>query len=132
MRAGDDVGDDFRVVRVRDAWLEDAHDGSAVRVNERIKPDTFAEDVGIAMERCRPEAIREYDSAVGLGTVIALIQESPKYRPQAHNPKVRSIDNACAHRAGFSEPDHGEANFGEIAEGTEGFQPRGHVRDFGN
>ena len=50
MRAGHDVGDDFGVLGIRDAWLQNADDGGRARINKRIEPDGSADHGGIAVE----------------------------------------------------------------------------------
>ena len=55
VRAGDHVGNNLSVYRVRNRWLEHAHNGRRAGAAVAVKPHYFAEHVGIGMQRVAPE-----------------------------------------------------------------------------
>src|SRR5260370_1070052 len=108
MRAGDDVGDDLRVLGIGDAWLQNADDGGRARIDERSQAESLAEHRGIAVQGCRPETIRQYSDAGSLRAIIVRIQQAAEYGAQSHHLEVRASDHAGANRARFAESDHRE------------------------
>src|ERR1700733_11431815 len=90
VRAGYDVGDNFRVLRVGDARLQNSHHGGWARVDKRIQADLLADYRGIAFERGGPETIRQYYGAGGIGTIIVRVQKPAQHRAQPHHLEIRS------------------------------------------
>ena len=62
MGAGNHVGDDFRVGRIRHGRFQDANNGGGAGVEANV----FADDGGIAVQHRGPETIGEYDGAGGV------------------------------------------------------------------
>ena len=67
MRTGHDVRDDFGLGRIRHRRLEHADD----RRGARPETDRLADHRRIALERRRPEAIRQHGGASRVGTVVS-------------------------------------------------------------
>ena len=119
VRAGDDVGDDFRVGGIRDGRLEDADDGSET-VADAAEAKRFADDRGIALEGGGPEAIGEDDHARGVGAVVLRADEAAEDGMQAHDAKVGAADDAGANFARLAEADHGETDGREVTKSADG------------
>ena len=98
----------------------------AVRVSE---PDRLADDRRIALERRRPEAVRQHRRARRLRPVVAGVEQAAEHRPQAHDLEVRAADDAGADHARLAEADHREADGGEVAEGGQRLDARAQVVD---
>src|SRR5580698_9675677 len=116
MRAGYDVGDNFSVLRIRNAWLQNAHHGGWARIDERIESDFLADHGGIALERGGPKTIRQYHRPGRIRTVVLRIEQPAEHRAQTHHLEVRSPHHPGLNRARFTQPQHGEPNRGEITE----------------
>src|SRR5262245_13930898 len=101
MRAGDDVGDDFGVLRLRDAGLEHT-DYRCNSIAKAAESKSLTEDRRIFVERARPETIGENGNACGLRAVVFRTNEAPKHRTKTHHIKVGTSDNACADFAGLA------------------------------
>src|SRR5712692_5762271 len=103
MRAGDDVGDDLRILGVGDGGLEDADNGGgAIAHGPAAKPDGFAEDGRILPKSGRPETIGEND------------------------------DVASLNYARLTQADHGELDGREFTERAQGFDAGAQIVDFGH
>ena len=127
MRAGHDVRDDLRVGWIGNGWLEDADD----RRGARAEADGLADDQRIAIERRRPEMLRENRHARGLWTVVLRVQQTPERRPQSHHVEERAVDDARSHRARLAaQPRHREFDRGEVAERADGGDARLEIVDF--
>src|SRR5262245_19935899 len=74
VRAGDDVGDDFGVLRIRDAGLEHT-DYRRNSIAKAAESNCFAEDRRITVERGRPETIGENSNAFGLRSIVVWTNE---------------------------------------------------------
>src|SRR5229473_914206 len=127
MRAGDHVGDNFSFGRIGNRGLENADDGGGTLA----EPDLLADHGGIAFESGGPETISEDCSASGVGAVVMHIEEPAEDRMQTHYFEIGPADNAGANFAGVAEANHGEADGGEVAEGTKGFHAGAQVSNFG-
>ncbi len=130
MRAGDDVGDDLGVLRIRDARLQNTHHRGRARIEERTEADCFAEHRRIALQRRRPESIGQDHRAGGIGAVILRIQQPAEDRTQPHGLEIGAAHHAGRHCARLSQSGHGEAERGEIAERGQSSQAGTQVLDF--
>ena len=109
MRARDHVGDDFRILGVRDTGFEDADDGArAIAHRSAAEPDRFANDRRIFRKTGRPEAIRENHDAGSLGTIVLRPDEMAEDRMQAHDFEVVAANDAGLNDSGLPQADHGE------------------------
>src|SRR5690349_1385270 len=128
VRAGDDVGDDLRVLGIGDAGLEDADDGGGTVA----ETDGFADDGRIALERVGPEAIGEDNHAGGVGAIVFRANQPTENGMEAHHFKIVAANNASLDFTGFAEADHGESDGGEIAEFAESLDVATQVLNFGD
>src|SRR5215471_15767044 len=129
MGAGYHVGDDFGVLRIGNAGLKDADDrGGGIATTAQA--NGLADHRRIFPEGVRPESIGENNDPGGLGTVILGPDEAPEHGMKAHHVEVRSTDYPGTKLAGLAEPEHGEANGGEVAEVTEALYARPQVLNF--
>src|SRR5579862_7496425 len=108
VRAGDDVGDDFGLGRIRDGGLKDADDRRRTRAQDTVETDRLADNGGIAFEDSGPEMICEYHRAFGFGAVIAHVKQSAENGMQANNVKIFTVDDAGAQDARLAESEHSE------------------------
>src|SRR2546422_1032922 len=129
VRAGDDVGDDFRLLGIWDGGFEDSDDGGKPIANT-AKAKGLAEHGGIAFEHGGPETIREYHGAGGLGAVVLRSDETTEDRVEAHDFEVAAADDARLHFARLTQADHGETDGGEITERGQGFNAGAQILDF--
>ena len=112
MRAGDDVGDDLGFRGIRDRRFQDADD----RRRTIAEADSFADQSGIAAERCRPEAVGQHRYSGGVRPIVSRIDQPPAHRTETHHFEVRATDDAGLDDTGLAEPDHRERDGGEITE----------------
>src|SRR5271163_1494690 len=112
MRASDHVGDDFGFRRIGNRGLENADDGGGARVQAY----GLADYRGIALADSAPETIGEHGGTRGVGTVVAIVQQAPEDRVQAHDLEIRAADNPGAYLARLAQADHREADGREVAE----------------
>ena len=115
MRAGDDIGDDVGIGRIRGGGFEDA-DHRAGAVANAAEANRLAKYVGILFEDGRPETVGENDDTGGVGTIVLWADQATENRMEAHHVEVGSAYHAPLNFAGLAESDHGEADFREIAE----------------
>jgi hypothetical protein len=125
MRTADDVGDDFRLRRVGDRRLEDAHD----RRRPRVQPNLLADHRRVAVQRRRPEAIGEHHRAGRVRAIVIRADEAAEHGAQAHHLEVGAADDPGSHLARIAQADHGEADGREVADGAERLDPRPQVQD---
>src|ERR1700722_8942808 len=107
MRAGDDVGDDFGILRIWDARLEDANDYRGA-ITDTTEANGFAYDRRILVKSGGPETVGENDDAGSLGTVVLRPNEAAKHGTKAHHVEICASDDAAANRTRLTEADHGE------------------------
>src|SRR5258707_4454771 len=69
MGAGDNVGDDFGILGIRDRGFEDADDSGSSIAEATAKANGFTDDRRIALESGRPKTIGQDDHASGLRAV---------------------------------------------------------------
>src|SRR5271166_3166125 len=119
MLAGYHVGDDFRVLRIRNARLQNADYGGRALIDERTEPDGLAEHGRIAIQRGRPETIGQDDGARGLRTIVVRIQQPAEHGTQPHDLEIRPSHHPSLNRARFSEANQSKTYGGEIAERTQ-------------
>ena len=72
----------------------------------------------VALQRRRPEAVRQHRRARGVRTIVGRVEQAAEHRPQAHDVEVRAADDAGTDDARLAEADHREADRGEVAEGA--------------
>ena len=126
MRARHHVRDDLGVRRIGDRWLEDAdHRGGA-----RTEADGLADHGRVAVERGRPEPVREDRRARRLGTIVLRVQQAAEHRAKAHHLEERPVDDARLDHAGLvAEANHREVHGRKIAESADGGDTRLDVVD---
>src|SRR5258708_39802362 len=79
--AGDDVGDDFGVLRIWDRGFDDANDRSGSTSQEAAaEKNGLADDARIFPKAGGPEAISENDDAAGFGPNVSRLNETPQDR----------------------------------------------------
>src|ERR1700733_9717224 len=84
MRAGDNVGDDFGVLRVWDAGFEDANDFRRTFTNA-AEANGLADDRRILAKRGGPETIGEDDDSGGVGAIVLRPDETSEAGMRAHD-----------------------------------------------
>ena len=131
MRAGNDIGDDVGIGRIRGGGFEDA-DHRAHAVANAAEADRFAQHVGILFEDGRPEAVGENDDTGGVGTIILRADQAAENRMKAHHFEVGAAYHTPLNFAGLAEADHREADLREIAELLDGVNAGLNVLDFGH
>jgi hypothetical protein len=94
MRAGDDVGDDFGILGIWDARLEDANDCRRA-ITDTTEANGFAYDRRILVKSGRPETVGENDDAGSFGTVVLRSDEATEHGMKAHHVEIRAADNAA-------------------------------------
>src|SRR5580704_19094742 len=114
MRAGDDVGNNFGILRIWDARLEHANDCRGA-IPDATQANGFADDRRILVKRVRPETVREHDNARIVRTVVLRSNQTAEHGTQAHHIEICSSDNATLNRTRLTEADHGEVHGGEVA-----------------
>src|SRR5260370_3583832 len=133
VRAGDDVGDDFGLLGIRDGGCEDANDSSGSTSHEAAaEKNGFADDARILPKSGGPEQIGENDDAGSFGAVVLRPDETPEDRVEAYYVEVVAADDAGLDLAGFTKADHGEREAGEVAERAQGFNAGAQILDFGH
>ncbi len=91
------------------------------------QPDRLSDRRGVALERPAPEAIGQHRGTRGLRSIVGRSEEAATHGLEAHHVEVGTADDAGAHHARLAEPDHGELDRGEIAEGVERPDARAEV-----
>src|SRR5215470_6669143 len=130
VRAGDDIGDDFGVLRICDAGLEDADDGRRpIAKDTAIKANGFAEDRRIFLKRGRPETIGENDGSGSVGAVVLRSDETTEDRVKPHNIEVVAANDAGLNFARLTQADHGETDGREITERAQAFNSVSQILD---
>jgi hypothetical protein len=114
VRARHHVRDDLGVGRVRHGRLENADDGGG----DRTEAEAPADHRGIAVERARPEAMRQDRRRRRPRAVVLGAQQAAEHGTQTHHGEERSADDAGAHDAWFTQADEREVDGGEITEGA--------------
>src|SRR5262249_39924511 len=133
VRAGDDIGDDFGVLRIWDAGFEDADDGRRpIAKDTAIKANGFADDRRIFLKSGRPETIGENDDSVSVGAVVLRADETTEDRVKAHNIEVVAANDASLNFARLTQVDHGETDGREITDRAQGFSSGSQILDFGH
>ena len=112
MRAGDHVGDDLGLGRIRYGRFQHAHDGGRALAELH----GLADDGQIAIEGGLPEAVREDGGASGIRAVITHVEQAAHDRMKSHHLEIRAAHDSSANLAGVAEAYHGEADDGEVAE----------------
>ena len=120
VRAGHHVRDDLGVGRIGHRRFEDAdHRGGA-----RTEADRLADHGRIAVERGRPEPVRQDRRPGRLGPIVARVQQPAEHRAKAHHVEERPVHDARLHHAGLAaEANHREVDRGEITEGPDSRDP---------
>ena len=113
MRAGHDVGDNFSVLRIGDARLENT-DHRRRPIAEASKAYRFPQNGRIFLERRRPEAIREDDRAGRVGAIVLRSDQTTKNGMKSHDIEVGAADHTGPDLTRLSQADHGEADRGEV------------------
>jgi len=131
MRAGDDVGDDFGILRIGDARFEDANDGRRA-VTYAAEANGFAEDRRIFLESGGPETVGENHDAVSFGTVVLRSDEATEHGAKAHHVEVRAADNATSNGTRLTQADHGEVHGGEVANRAQSFHAGLQILNLGH
>src|ERR1700674_654515 len=126
MRAGDDVRNNFGILRIRDARFEDANDGRRA-ITDATEANGFAENRRILVKSGRPETVGENDDAGSLRTVVLGADEATEHGMKAHDVKIRAADNATLNGTRLTEADHGEVHGGEVAKRAQGFHVRAQI-----
>src|SRR5579864_6771344 len=130
MRAGDDIGDDVGICRIRGGRFKNS-DYRAGAVANAAETNRFAKHVGILFEDSRPETVGENDDTGGVGTIVLRADQATENGMQAHHVKVAAAYHAPLNFAGLAEADHCEADFREIAELLDGVNAGLDIFDFG-
>ena len=131
MRAGDDVGDDFGVLGIGDARLEDADDGR-IAIIGAAEANGLADDRRILVKSGRPETVGENDDAGRFGAVVFRSDEAAEHGMKAHHVEKRAADDAAANGTRLTEADHGEVHGREVAERAQGFHALAQVLELGH
>jgi hypothetical protein len=126
MRAGDDVRDDFGILRIWYRRFEDPDNRSGTTA----KPNGLADHLRILPESIRPKTISEYHNAGGVGALVFRADEPPEDRVEAHNVEVRTVDDARLNFARLTQTDHGETDGREIAERVKSLNVVANILDF--
>src|SRR6478672_4921126 len=90
MRAGDDVGHELGLGRIRNRWLQHT-DNSGLPV---AQPDGFVEHGLIALQDRAPEPVRQYRDPRGRRAVVTRVDEAAEDRTQAHHLEIRATSDA--------------------------------------
>jgi hypothetical protein len=61
----------------------------------------------------------EDGGAFSLRPVVARVEQAAPHWTQSHDLEIRPADDAGADRPGFAQPEHGELDHREVAEGAE-------------
>src|SRR5579863_10626188 len=93
--AGDDVGDDFSILGIGDARLEDTNDRRRA-ITDAPETNRFADDRRIFLESGVPETVGENHDAVSFGTVVLRADEATEHGAKAHHVEVRTADDATS------------------------------------
>src|SRR6516164_1434031 len=120
VRAGNDVGNDLSVLRIWDTRLEHADDCRRP-IAKATQANRFADDRRILLKGGRPEAIGENDDTGSVATVVLRPDEAAEHRMKPHHVEIRAADNAGLDFPRLTQPDHGEADHGEVAERGKSF-----------
>src|ERR1700674_4923779 len=131
MRAGDDVRNNFGILRIRDARFEDANDGRRA-ITDATEANGFAENRRILVKSGRPETVGENDDAGSLRTVVLGADEATEHGMKAHDVKIRAADNATANGTRLTQADHGEVHGGEVAKRAQGFHAGLQILNLGH
>ena len=131
MRAGDHIGDDFRILGIRDGGFENADDGGGAFANA-AETKRSPEDRRIFLESGRPETVGENNDAGCVGTVVLRFNETPEDRMKAHDVEIRAVDYPGLNLARLAEADHGETGGGELAKRAQGLNAGAQIVDLGN
>src|SRR5215813_11892425 len=130
MRAGDDVGDDFGVLWVWDAGLEDANDFHRPLTNA-AEENSLADYRRLFAKGGGPETIGKNDDSGSVWAIVLRPNETPEDGMKAHHIEKRAADNATLNGTRLTEADHGETHGGEVAECAQGFDTSAQVLDLG-
>ena len=85
----------------------------------------------VALERGRPEPMRENGRAVRLRPVVAGTEEPPSHGAETHDLEIGAADDPGTHRARLAEADHRELDGREVAKRGERFHPPLQVAQLG-
>src|SRR6266478_6297467 len=91
VRTGDDVGHDFRLLRIGDGGFEDADDrGGATSHGAAAEKNRFADDARIFPESGGPQTVGENDHAGSLGAIVLRSDETmaPRLPAWSFSPTV--------------------------------------------
>src|SRR5580704_14857298 len=130
MRAGDDVGNNFGILRIWDARLEDANDCRR-SITDATQPYRLSQDRRILVKSGCPETVGEKHDAGSLGTVVLRPNEATEHGMKAHHLEIVASDDAALNGTRLTEADHGEVHGGEVAKGAHGFHGGTQVLYFG-
>src|ERR1700741_2715804 len=131
MRARHHVGDDLRILGIRNGGFEDPDDGGGASANA-AETKGFPDDRRIFLKGGRPETVRENDVAGCVGAIVLRFKETAKDGMKAHHVEIRAVDYSGPNFAGLAEADHGETDGGELAERAEGLDAGAQVANSGN
>ena len=105
MRAGDDVRDNFGILRIRDAGFEHANDcGRAIA--DAAEAKGFADNGSVLVKGGGPEPIGEHDNAGSFGPIILRADEAAEHGMKAHHVKIGATHSAPSNRARLAEKLH--------------------------
>ena len=131
MRDGNHVGDDVGIGWIRNARFEDAnHSGHPVA--KAAQANGFANHLGIFLHHGGPEAVGENHNALRRGSIVLRANQAPEHGVQPHHVEVAAVHHAALNFARLAQPDHREADDGEIAELLHRVDARFDVLDFGD
>ena len=132
MRAGDDVGDDFRILRIWDGRFEDTDDFGGALAETAFEAKSFADDGRILLESGIPETIGENDDASGLRTIILRPDETPEDRVEADYVEIVAADDTALYFARLTEAEQSKGDDGEITEFGKGMDTGFELLNFGD
>ena len=131
MRAHYQIGDDFSVLRIRNAGFKYADDGAGA-IADAAEANGFADDRRIFSEDGSPEAVGQHDHAVGFGAVIRRTDQAAEDGVQPHHFEIGTADHAGGDGAGLTEANHGERYAGKFAELGDGADAAFQIPQFGH
>src|ERR1700746_1549397 len=112
--AGDHVGDDFRVLRIRNAGFENPDDRGRARV-KALEANGFTDDGRILLEGSGPETIGQDNHASGFGAVVLGTNQTPKNGVETHDLEIAPVNNSSSNFARFTKAHHCKTNPREVS-----------------
>ena len=95
VRAGHDIRDELRLLRIGHGWFEDADDGR----DAWTETDRLANHGWVALEYVHPEPVCEHHSACCPRAFIGAVQQTAERRAKSHHVEKRSVDDTSLHDA---------------------------------